>query len=90
MSRGSYYKRIDANRRKNFQSWRVITERRINDLNTLTGEKHAYALAYRGRNHRLVLIDCSKTLASGMVNINQVLDLLEARYEKAINPNSEN
>ena len=81
MARGSYYKTMDANRRKNFQAWRVMTNNRIDRLNTVSGE--CYCLAYRGRNHRIVLLDSSlSTLASGMININQVLTLLEQRYEK--------
>ena len=81
MSRGSYYKNIDANRRKNFQAWLVVTNNRINRLNLITGDYYCYCLAYRGRNHRIVLQECSKTIASGMINISAALSLLEKRYE---------
>ena len=81
MSKGSYYKTMDANRRVHFQAWKEITNKRINHLNTITGEKHCYCLAYRGRNHSIVLLDSSTSIARGMININQVLDLLERRYK---------
>ena len=82
--KGKYFKEMDAIRRKNFNAWLQMTNRRINNLNTLTGEKLCFCLGYRGRNHRIVLLQCSKTIACGIININSALDLLEERYLRGL------
>lgn len=84
MSRGSYYKTMDANRRKNFQAWLVVTNRRINKINLVTGDYYCYCLAYRGRNHRIVLQEMSKTIASGMIQISAALTLIEERFKNEL------
>ena len=80
--RGGYYKNMDENRRKNLASWKEMTIRRINTLNLIRGEKDCFSLGYRGRNHRIVLLSFSRTVACGICNINDTLDMLEEMYLK--------
>ena len=80
MPKGSYYRTIDKNRLEQRRAWRIITCQRIERLNTLTD--NGYVLAFRGRNHRVVLMELSHTIAVGMYQINAVLELLERRYIK--------
>ena len=80
--RGGYYKHMDENKRKHLAAWKEITNKRIENLNLIRGEKDCFSLGYRGRNHRIVLLSFSTTLACGIININNVLDMLEERYFK--------
>ena len=61
-------------------AWRKITEKRVDELCMLSAKN--YFLAFRGRNHRVCLMEDSHIVASGIVQINEALTLLEKRYEK--------
>ena len=78
----AYYKKIDANKLRQRQVWRVLTLRRIDALNEngdgfLGKYKDVYDLEYRGRNHYTVLTRDGEVIARGIIEINKMLDFLE-------------
>ena len=79
---GEALKKIDQNRLRQRQVWRVLTLRRIDALNE-TGDgflgvyKDVYALEFRGRNHYSVLTRDGEVIARGIIEINKMLDFLE-------------
>ena len=60
------------------QAWRKVAEERIDTLATVSCKN--YFLAFRGRNHRVCLMEDSHIVASGITQINVILALLERRY----------
>ena len=61
---------------KEFIKWRIAREKQVQILNVgyeLGLNQPEYALSYRGKNHRLVLIRDRETYAHGMTNITQTI-----------------
>lgn len=86
---GEALKKIDQNRLRQRQVWRVLTLRRIEALNEngdgfLGKYKDVYDLEFRGRNHYSVLTRDGEVIARGIIEINKMLDFLETikRLEK--------
>ena len=77
---GEALKKIDQNRLRQKQVWRVLTLRRIDTLNEdilLGTSKVVYDLEFRGRNHYSVLTRDGEVIARGIIEINKMLDFLE-------------